>query len=166
MDSRKLIAAIAALLLSPEFASADAGDGIENRLDARGDRIEQRLSEKGDADGRAGRTVRAESRRVVHEVNTDLESGAVPGALAKLHRRHRFDDDQLTILLLLLQRRIQEADRDGPGRHGPQQSGEIRPLDLKAGDQVLFGKYSGTEVKIEGEEYLIMREDDVLGIID
>ncbi len=40
------------------------------------------------------------------------------------------------------------------------------PLQVKAGDRVLFGKYSGTEVKIEGEEYLIMREDDILGIIE
>ena len=39
-------------------------------------------------------------------------------------------------------------------------------LELKAGDRILFGKYSGTEVKIEGEEYLIMREDDVLGVIE
>ncbi|QTA92779.1 co-chaperone GroES [Desulfonema magnum] len=39
-------------------------------------------------------------------------------------------------------------------------------LEVKVGDRVLFGKYSGTEVKIEGEEYLIMREDDVLGIIE
>jgi chaperonin GroES len=43
--------------------------------------------------------------------------------------------------------------------------GSVAPLDVKEGDRVLFGKYSGTEVKIEGEEYLIMREDDVLGII-
>ena len=40
------------------------------------------------------------------------------------------------------------------------------PLEVKEGDRVLFGKYSGTEVKVEGEEYLIMREDDILGIID
>ena len=39
-------------------------------------------------------------------------------------------------------------------------------LEVKKGDRILFGKYSGTEVKIEGEEYLIMREDDVLGVID
>jgi chaperonin GroES len=39
-------------------------------------------------------------------------------------------------------------------------------LDIKEGDRILFGKYSGTEVKIEGEEYLIMREDDVLGVIE
>ena len=40
------------------------------------------------------------------------------------------------------------------------------PLEIKEGDRILFGKYSGTEVKIEGEDYLIMREDDVLGVID
>ena len=39
-------------------------------------------------------------------------------------------------------------------------------LDVKKGDRILFGKYSGTEVKIEGEEYIIMREDDVLGVIE
>jgi len=46
------------------------------------------------------------------------------------------------------------------------ENGEIRALDVKEGDRILFSKYSGTEVKIGGEEYLIMREDDVLGIIE
>lgn len=46
------------------------------------------------------------------------------------------------------------------------EDGKIIPLDVKAGDRVLFGKYSGTEVKIEGEEHLIMREEDILGIIE
>ncbi len=45
-------------------------------------------------------------------------------------------------------------------------SGETRPLDLKAGDKVLFGKYSGTEVKVDGEELLVMREDDVMAVIE
>ena len=45
-------------------------------------------------------------------------------------------------------------------------SGELRPLDVKAGDKVLFGKYAGTEIKVEGEELLIMREDDILGVIE
>jgi chaperonin GroES len=45
-------------------------------------------------------------------------------------------------------------------------SGNRVPLEIKSGDRILFGKYAGTEVKIEGEEYLIMREDDVLGVID
>ena len=46
------------------------------------------------------------------------------------------------------------------------ESGEIRPLDLKKGDKVLFGKYSGTEVKIDGEDLLVMREDDVMAVIE
>lgn len=46
------------------------------------------------------------------------------------------------------------------------EDGKRVEMEVKAGDRVLFGKYSGTEVKIEGEEYLIMREDDVLGIIE
>ena len=45
-------------------------------------------------------------------------------------------------------------------------SGEVRALDLKAGDKVLFGKYSGTEVKVDGEELLVMREDDVMAVIE
>ena len=44
--------------------------------------------------------------------------------------------------------------------------GKMVALEVKAGDRILFGKYSGTDVKIEGEEHLIMREDDVLGIIE
>ncbi len=44
--------------------------------------------------------------------------------------------------------------------------GKIQPLDVKVGDRVLFGKYAGTEIKIEGEEHLIMREDDILGVIE
>jgi len=46
------------------------------------------------------------------------------------------------------------------------EDGKIQPLDVKVGDRILFGKYSGTEVKIEGEEHLIMREDDILGVIE
>ena len=45
-------------------------------------------------------------------------------------------------------------------------NGEIRPLDLKVGDRVLFGKYSGTEVKVDGEEVVVMREDDVMAVIE
>ncbi|MBI5063511.1 MAG: co-chaperone GroES [Desulfatitalea sp.] len=51
----------------------------------------------------------------------------------------------------------------GNGKLGD--DGKRVPLDIKAGDKILFGKYSGTAVKIEGEEFLIMREDDVLGVI-
>jgi chaperonin GroES len=46
------------------------------------------------------------------------------------------------------------------------EDGKVRPLDVKAGDRVLFSKYAGTEIKIEGEEHLIMREEDILGVIE
>jgi chaperonin GroES len=52
----------------------------------------------------------------------------------------------------------------GAGKSGD--DGKVTPLQVKKGDRILFGKYSGTEVKIEGDDYLIMREDDVLGIIE
>jgi len=45
------------------------------------------------------------------------------------------------------------------------EDGKIRPLDVKVGDRILFGKYSGSTVKIEGTEYLVMREDDIMGIV-
>ena len=46
------------------------------------------------------------------------------------------------------------------------EDGTVRKLDVKEGDRILFGKYSGTEVKIEGEEHLILREDDILGVLE
>jgi chaperonin GroES len=49
---------------------------------------------------------------------------------------------------------------------GKREKGELIPLDVKVGDRILFGKYSGTEIKIGGEEYLIIREDEVLGVIE
>ena len=52
----------------------------------------------------------------------------------------------------------------GPG--GRDESGKLIPIDLKAGDFVLFGKWSGTEVKLDGEELLIMKESDVMGVIE
>jgi len=46
------------------------------------------------------------------------------------------------------------------------ESGDIVPLDVKVGDTVLFGKYSGTEVKVDGEDLLVMREDDIMGVVE
>src|ERR1044071_8676664 len=51
----------------------------------------------------------------------------------------------------------------GPG--GRDENGKLIPIDVKAGDRVLFGKWSGTEVKIDGHEYLIMKESDIMGVI-
>jgi chaperonin GroES len=46
------------------------------------------------------------------------------------------------------------------------ESGEVRPLDVKVGDKVLFGKYSGTEVKMDGDELVVMREEDIMAVIE
>ena len=51
----------------------------------------------------------------------------------------------------------------GPG--GRDEAGKLIPIDVKAGDRVLFGKWSGTEVKIDGEDYLIMKESDIMGVL-
>ena len=60
----------------------------------------------------------------------------------------------------------QEGDVIAVGPGGRNEDGELIPLDVKAGDRVLFGKWSGTEVKIDGEELLIMKESDLLGIVE
>ena len=52
----------------------------------------------------------------------------------------------------------------GPG--GRDESGKLIPIDVKSGDRVLFGKWSGTEIKLDGVEYLIMKESDIMGVID
>jgi chaperonin GroES len=52
----------------------------------------------------------------------------------------------------------------GKGKHN--EEGKLIPLEVKAGDKILFGKYSGSDIKLDGEEHLIMREEDVLGILE
>ena len=52
----------------------------------------------------------------------------------------------------------------GPGARG--EDGKIQPMDVKAGDRVLFGKWSGTEVKLDGEDLIIMKESDIMGVLD
>ena len=52
------------------------------------------------------------------------------------------------------------------GKGKADDDGKVRPLDVKAGDRILFGKYSGTEIRLDGEEVLILREDDILGVLE
>ena len=52
------------------------------------------------------------------------------------------------------------------GQGKPLDNGQVRALEVKVGDRILFGKYSGTEVKLDGEDYLVMREDDIMGVIE
>ena len=60
-------------------------------------------------------------------------------------------------------RRRAKSSRSAPG--GRDEAGKLIPIDLKVGDRVLFGKWSGTEVKIDGEELLIMKESDIMGVL-
>ena len=59
----------------------------------------------------------------------------------------------------------QEGEVIGVGPGGRDENGKLTPLDVKTGDRVLFGKWSGTEVRLEGEELLIMKESDIMGVI-
>ncbi len=59
----------------------------------------------------------------------------------------------------------QEGEVISVGKGKVNEEGKVRPLDVKEGDRVLFGKYSGTEIKIDGEELIIMREEEILGIL-
>jgi len=59
----------------------------------------------------------------------------------------------------------QEGEVVSAGKGKINEDGKVRPLDVKEGDRILFGKYSGTEIKLDGEDYIIMREEEVLGIL-
>src|SRR5437879_12468379 len=59
----------------------------------------------------------------------------------------------------------QEGEVVSAGKGKISEEGKVRPLDVKEGDRILFGKYSGTEIKIDGEDFIIMKEDEVLGIL-
>ena len=60
----------------------------------------------------------------------------------------------------------QEAEVVAVGHGKRLENGEVVPLDVRVGDRILFGKYTGNEIRLDGEEYIIMREEDVLGILD
>lgn len=82
----------------------------------------------------------------------------------------RIDGDDKTAGGLFIPDSAKEKPQQGRvlsvGKGRVREDGTIQPLDLKAGDRILFGKYAGTEIKIDGTEYLIMREDDVLGVLE
>ena len=60
----------------------------------------------------------------------------------------------------------QEGEIIAAGKGKVAEDGKLIPMDVKPGDKILYGKYSGTEIKIEGQEYLIMHQDDILGIVE
>ena len=90
-----------------------------------------------------------------------------------LHDRvvvRRIEADQKTKGGIIIPDTVKEKPSEGEivavGPGGRDEAGKLIPIDLKAGDRVLFGKWSGTEVKIDGEDLLIMKESDVMGVLE
>jgi chaperonin GroES len=81
----------------------------------------------------------------------------------------RIDADQKTKGGIIIPDTAQEKPQEGKvvavGPGGRDESGKLIPIDVKAGDRILFGKWSGTEIKIDGEELLIMKESDIMGVV-
>ncbi|MBO6890580.1 MAG: co-chaperone GroES [Roseibium sp.] len=93
-------------------------------------------------------------------------------AFRPLHDRvvvRRVDSEEKTAGGIIIPDTAKEKPQEGEiiavGTGARKDSGELIPLDVKAGDRVLFGKWSGTEVKIDGEDLLIMKESDIMGVI-
>ena len=94
-------------------------------------------------------------------------------AFRPLHDRvlvRRIEEDEKTAGGIIIPDTAKEKPQQGEvvacGTGARNESGDITPLDVKTGDKILFGKWSGSEVKIDGEDLLIMKESDVLGVID
>jgi chaperonin GroES len=89
-----------------------------------------------------------------------------------LHDRvvvQRVDAEEKTAGGIIIPDTVQEKPQQGEviavGPGGRDEAGKLIPIDVKVGDRVLFGKWSGTEVKIDGEDYLIMKESDIMGVM-
>ncbi len=94
-------------------------------------------------------------------------------SIRPLHDRvvvRRLDEEKTTAGGIVIPDSATEKPMEGEvisvGNGKINENGDVRPLDVKPGDKVLFGKYSGTEVKIDGEELLVMREDDIMAVVE
>ena len=90
-----------------------------------------------------------------------------------LHDRiivERLEEETTTAAGIIIPDSAKEKPQQGKvvavGKGKVTEDGKVLPLDVKTGDTVLFGKYAGTEVKLDGKEYLMMREDDILGVVE
>ena len=90
-----------------------------------------------------------------------------------LHDRiivERLEEETMTAGGIIIPDSAKEKPLEGTviavGKGKSTEDGKVLPLDVKAGDKVLFGKYAGTEIKIDGKEYVMMREDDILGVVE
>ena len=82
----------------------------------------------------------------------------------------RVEEEQKTKGGIIIPDTVKEKPQEGEiiavGPGARDESGKVQPLDVKTGDRILFGKWSGTEIKLEGEDLLIMKESDVLGVVE
>lgn len=90
-----------------------------------------------------------------------------------LHDRiivERLEEETVTAGGLIIPDSAKEKPQQGKvvavGKGKKTEDGKVIPLDVKVGDKVLFGKYAGTDVKVDGKEYLMMREDDIMGVVE
>ena len=100
------------------------------------------------------------------------EEGVKPMGFRPLHDRvlvRRVEADEKTAGGIIIPDTAKEKPQEGEviavGAGAKSEEGKVTPLDVKAGDKILFGKWSGTEVKIDGEDLIIMKESDILGIV-
>jgi chaperonin GroES len=101
-----------------------------------------------------------------------MATSTVATTFTPLHDRilvRRVEEEQKTSSGLYIPESAKEKPQEGEvisvGKGKSNDEGKVFPLDVKAGDRVLFGKYSGTEIKLDGDEFLIMREEEILGIL-
>ncbi len=96
----------------------------------------------------------------------------MPAKVRPLHDRiivKRLDEEEKTAGGIIIPDTAKEKPQEGKVvavGSGKREDGKVVALDVKEGDKVLFGKYSGTEIQLDGDEHLIMREDDILGIVE
>ena len=102
-----------------------------------------------------------------------IQAGDLPRKIRPLHDRvvvRRLEEERKTASGIVIPDTAAEKPDQGEviaiGNGKILEDGKTRPLDVKVGDRVLFGKYSGQTVKVKGEEFLVMREEDIMGVID
>jgi len=82
----------------------------------------------------------------------------------------RLEEETMTAGGIIIPDSAKEKPQEGKvvaaGKGKVTEDGKVLPLDVKVGDKVLFGKYAGTEIKVDGKQYLMMREDDILGVVE
>jgi chaperonin GroES len=119
------------------------------------------------------RRTAAESRSLCSRAGRAVDVKAISITFRPLHDRvviRRIEGEDKTKGGIIIPDTVKEKPQEGEvvavGPGARDESGKLQPLDLKTGDRVLFGKWSGSEVKIDGQDLLIMKESDVMGVIE